>query len=241
MFSEAKHHVIYAISNAPIREVPYPHFLSDRIFPEEFYREMLAHLPEKDVFSSILDTSRIIDDREDSPYKNRQMINLSKDVITGFAEKDQPFWRNILKFFKSADFIRSILWKFEPYLKQRYPSGLETVEFRADIQLVRDSGGYHLGPHADTPKKVAVVLFYLPKTGDNPDLGTSIYVPKQEGFTCNSGQHHPPEDFHRVFTTPYLPNTALGFFKTLNSFHGVEPLSGKNIQRDLIQFSIRQV
>lgn len=241
MFSDAKQHAIYSIVNARIREFPYPHFVSDQIFPESFYQEILGHLPDKDDFTSMIDTDRVDDSREDSPYKNRLTVTLTEDVIGAFAKKDQAFWIEALKLLKDVDFIRIILWKFEPYLKQRYSSGLESVDFISDIQLIRDFEGYHLGPHSDLPEKVAVVLFYLPKTDENPNLGTSIYVPKQEGFTCNAGKHYLSKDFYRVFTAPYVPNTALGFFKTLNSFHGVEPFPDVNVQRDLIQFSIKQV
>lgn len=244
MFSAARQHAIYAIGNTRVREFPYPHFLGDGIFPEDFYQEILDRLPDKDNYSPITETGRIdTKGKEDlmTPYKNRFTITLTKDVVGNFAKKDQAFWLDTIRLLKNADFMRIILWKFEPYLRQRYPSGLDKIDFISDIQLIRDSEGYSLGPHADNPVKVAVLMLYLPQTADNPDLGTSVYVPKQEGFTCNVGKHYPVKDFHRVFTVPYVPNTALGFFKTTNSFHGVEPVSGPKVQRDLIQFSIKQL
>lgn len=241
MFSAARDHAIYTIGNTPVREFPYPHFLADCIFPEDFYQEILNRLPDKDTYSSIVDAGRAWDNIETSPYKNRFTITLNKNVIENFAKKDRSFWLDTIQLLKDVDFTRVILWKFDTYLRQRFPTHLDKVDFITDVQLVRDFEGYRLGPHTDIPEKVAVLLIYLPQTVDNSDLGTSIYVPKHEGFTCNGGKHHSAEDFNQFFTAPYVPNTALGFFKTNNSFHGVEPISGPKVQRDLIQYSIKQV
>jgi hypothetical protein len=37
---------------------------------------------------------------------------------------------------------------------------------------------------------------------------------------------------------PYVPSALFGFFKTPNSFHGVERITDAGIRRDILQFSI---
>jgi hypothetical protein len=86
-------------------------------------------------------------------------------------------------------------------------------------------------------EKVVVFLFYLARPGADEGLGTSLYMPRDDGFRCEGGLHHPREQFFRVATMPYRPNTLVGFFKTARSFHGVEPVTAPGASRDLIQLS----
>jgi hypothetical protein len=88
------------------------------------------------------------------------------------------------------------------------------------VRLSRDTPGYFIGPHTD--KEKMSILYYLAEDESKPHLGTSIYVPKQKGFKCNGRRHHPFEDFKRVKTIPYHPNTGFGFNRCDWSFHGVE-------------------
>jgi hypothetical protein len=101
------------------------------------------------------------------------------------------------------------------------------------VQLCRDYPGYSIGPHTDGGRDKETYLFYLAKDDSKPHLGTSIYT--REGFTCDGSKHHPREGFELVTTAPYLPNTGFHFFRTNNSFHGVEPTDSV---RDVLQVNI---
>ena len=50
------------------------------------------------------------------------------------------------------------------------------------MELIRDSGGYMLAPHTDSPKKILTLLIYIPNDNDNLNLGTSLYEPKDKEF-----------------------------------------------------------
>lgn len=97
---------------------------------------------------------------------------------------------------------------------------------------MRDETGYALGPHTDGPAKVVSVLSYLTHAL-RPQLGTSIYRPKQEGFTSAGGPHLPREDFDLLATLPYAPNILVAFPKTDDCFHGVEPVE-PGLRRDIL-------
>jgi hypothetical protein len=70
-------------------------------------------------------------------------------------------------------------------------------------------------------------------------LGTSLYVPKDSRFSCQGGPHYEFERFRRVLTMEYLPNTLFAFMKTPRAFHGVEPITQADVQRDLLLYDIR--
>ena len=242
MDPDVEQHVMHGIGNAPIRNYPYPHFYLENVFPKDFYGEMLGHLPSLNVYQSIAETGAVGWKGETAnPYKNRFIIRMRESEIERFDPQDRDFWEDFVAWLRSEQVIKFVLDKFLSSLRQRFKESLETVRFYPVIELVRDFTNYSLGPHSDNPKKVAVLIFYLPATADNPHLGTSIYVPKDPTFRCEGGPHYTRDWFKKVITMEYKPNSVFGFCKTSNSFHGVEPVVESDLQRDLVQFSISHV
>jgi hypothetical protein len=232
----------YSILNATIRFFPYPHFLADNVFPEEFYSEILKNMPPDEVFEVISETDRLAGkglNAEVKPTDNRLITYLNQETVSKFPSEIRPTWASLTDLLYGPEFVNILYQKFEPILRNKY-SAQSNISFSTRIQLIRDFTGYAIGPHSDQSKKVAVLIIYLPESTDNIELGTSIYVPKDTNFTCEGGPHYKSNKFDKVFTAPYVPNTALGFLKTDNSFHGVEPVSNVNAKkgRNLIQCSI---
>jgi hypothetical protein len=104
--------------------------------------------------------------------------------------------------------------------------------------LVEDVTKYALGPHTDSPKKVITMLFYLPRDLSQSHMGTSIYLPKDPAFRCQGGPHYKFDGFQRLHTMPFVPNSLFVFFKTDNSFHGVEPVTDPDTKRWLLLYDI---
>jgi hypothetical protein len=83
------------------------------------------------------------------------------------------------------------------------------------------------------------MLFYCPNDSRHPEIGTSIYIPKDPNFTCEGGPHYLFDGFQKVTTTPFVPNSVFCFLKTKTGFHGVEPVAEADTSRDLILYDIR--
>ena len=64
-----------------------------------------------------------------------------------------------------------------------------------------------------------------------------IYMPIDFKFTCSGGPHYKKENFNLVYTAPFKDNSAFGFVKTNNSFHGVEKVK-KTSNRWLLLYDI---
>lgn len=194
----ANNHLIYKLRNAIVKNYPYPHFYCENVFPDQFYRELLASLPAEAAYSNR--TTR---------YHGRQ-----------FAD---PTENPALSFMSEPDFVQNILKIFAPWVHQRYCNN--KLEVFHDLRLVRDGQGYQIGPHTDAAWKLVSLLFYLPEDYALERLGTSIYTPKDPNFTCAGGPHHSFDNFNLAYTAPFAPNSCFGFWKTSNSFHGVEPIT----------------
>lgn len=110
-------------------------------------------------------------------------------------------------------------------------------EYIVDAFLLKDLPGYKIGVHRDRLDKVVSALIYLPKDSSNKHAGTSIYKPKKEGFTCPIGQHYGFDEFEKVMTVPYEPNTMFAFLNTDHSFHGVEPC---DVERNILLINLNK-
>ena len=143
------------------------------------------------------------------------------------------------KILSSPYFLTSLLLMFKPWIIDRFGKGVD-YNYEVTIDLIRDCQKWALGPHTDQPINIAVILVYLPSDDTTSYLGTSIYTPKEPGFTCEGGPHHIQEKFNCANTLPYLPNSAVGFFKNNTSFHGVECVKKAGDVRNLIQISIME-
>ena len=87
-----------------------------------------------------------------------------------------------------------------------------------------------------------MLLLYLAPDDSAQHLGTSLYRPQQAGFSCPNSTHYAFDDFVRVKTAPYRANSLLAFVRSDVSFHGLEPLSERDVAttagRDVIQYVI---
>ena len=234
MSSHVSEHVLYRITNEPVRTHPFPHLYVRDVFPQDFYRELRAHLPPADAFRNLKALGRVSADYPDT----RQVFPVTPDNVQALGEPFATFWTWVAQQFLTGDFLRSMLLRFAPFLGQRWPS-LDGLRFHDEALIVRDSSTYALEPHTDTLKKVLSFLFYLPADGERAHLGTAIYTPKDPDFVCATGQHYPFDRFHLVTTMPYLPNSLFAFVRTGNSFHGVEPVAEADVQRELLLYDIK--
>lgn len=202
-------HVAYQICNAPLRTVPFPHIYVPDVFPRAFYTQLRSRLPTDAEYVTGA-----------SNYNGRR-----------FADPDAI---DILSPFREAFFTQIAMYPFEKHIQKRFPNGFTPY---TDLRLIRDCRNYAIGPHTDAPWKVLSYLFYLPPDYNLRQYGTSIYLPKDGVFRCPGGPHHKFEDFTRIYTAPFLPNSLLAFFKTDFSFHGVDPIPVE-CERDVLLWNL---
>jgi hypothetical protein len=232
--SDVDLHVQYRIANAPMREFPYPHLYIRDIFPEDFYARLRANLPSEEHLRTLRSLGRVGGDYPDT----RLVMPLQPEYTARLEPAQRSFWEGLAGWMLGSAFGQLMVAKFAPYLRDRFEN-LATQRFADEVLIVRDRTAYSLGPHTDALHKVLSFLFYLPPDASMAHLGTSVYVPKDPQFTCRGGPHHPFDRFRRMLTMEYLPNTLFAFMKTPRAFHGVEPITEENVQRDLLLYDIR--
>jgi len=232
MFSDAELQLAYKVGNVPLSGFPYPHFYLQDVFPMDFYRRIQKNLPDPEAMLPIEEARPV------RGYKERFVLELSDAHLSRLPEEKRAFWKEFNHWLVTAgNFGELVFNKFRPLIQQRFGNN-PNLEFHAETLLVQDITNYKLGPHTDSPRKVVTMLFYLPPDDSQRHMGTSIYLPKDPAFTCQGGPHHPHDQFVRLHTNPFLPNSMFAFFKTNNSFHGVEPVADPDCRRWLLLYDI---
>ena len=239
MHIDVNEHVMYKIANEPILTYPYPHFFIQSIFPESFYDSMLSNLPPTSKYTSIAETGRVTR----GSYKERFIISLP-DGIEALDTPQQDFWIALTSWLLGDDFLKLLVDKFRPFITERFSgSQAKKTTLAPTALLIRDFQNYSIVPHQDAPHRLLALMFYMPHDDSTPHVGTSIYRAidsnvKFEEVGGGAGGHYPRECFKEIKRMDYLPNSFYGFFRTDDSFHGVE-LVEEPVERNSLLYYIR--
>jgi hypothetical protein len=234
MSFDAEQHVHYRVANAPIRTHPFPHFYVDDVFPAAFYSELRQRLPGQNGYTRIDETGSVAK----GAYPERFVCSLAElEEGEANAGGGTAFWADFSSWLLGDAFAALILGRFRPFFPDRFGENVEP-RIELDARLVRDVTNYAISPHTDSPRKLVSLLFYLPADDSMRHLGTSLYAPKDPAFRCPGTGHHPFENFKKIATMEYRPNTLLAFFKTDRAFHGVDRITDTNVVRDLLLYNI---
>lgn len=232
MYSDAELALAYKFANAPLRTFPYPHLYIEDVFPKDFYDRLQASIPDPSVMIPIAEARPV------KGYEERFVLEIADEKRQATLPPDKrEFWREFATWLCSGRFASMALQKFQPFVQQRFKRG-PAPDFYNEALLVEDITKYALGPHTDSPRKVITMLFYLPKDLSQSHIGTSIYLPKDPAFRCPGGPHYQFDNFMRLHTMPFVPNSLFVFVKTDNSFHGVEPVTDPDTRRWLLLFDV---
>lgn len=229
-FQDMDSHFSARIADAPIQTEPFPHCYIRDVFPPDFYQAILKALPADDCYANY-----------PPPYEARLFFNLDPPT----AGKLGRFWQEFEGWINSQPFLGRMADKFASFLPHTYchrkalvdkSTVGDAVGIGCRTLVTRDYGDFALGPHSDSTNKFITAIFYLPKDERFSSFGTSIYRPKEAGFTDFSSRHYKHDQFDLIRTFPNLPNSLFLFVKTENSFHGVEPGDYPNDGRNLLMW-----
>ncbi|HEX5732710.1 MAG TPA: hypothetical protein VF131_07740 [Blastocatellia bacterium] len=223
------------LRTAQVIEDPYPHYYLEDVFPSEYYQSLLSHLPS----SSVYDNLFAVTDLKLDHFRHRDQRDLNEGWTAMLPDEIRDFWIDFNRWFMGPELARMALHAFAEPMRERFGDEESWPEVSVEAQFIRHRAGYFLGPHSDLYTKLVVMLFYLAPDDSLAQVGTSLYRPKDPGFTCPDSKHYSFDDFVKVKTAPYKRNSLLAFMRSDRSFHGLEPLSERDVAagpRDLIQY-----
>ena len=215
---------------------PFPFVYINNLFPPAYYEIMSSHFPSIEEMGSLSSTGRV-------SYDQQRYVSLfSEKGLSSLSEQKKEFWCRFNNLLSSVFFTSAVLSKFNTYIQSAfYLKDDSSFQLYSDSLLVRDLTNYSIGPHTDLPARLVSMLFYMPDTDQYKQYGTSIYKSKDPSFLCPGGPHYKFDDFERIGTAPFLPNSLFMFVRTPKSFHGVEKILHQDIQRKLLISNLRRI
>jgi hypothetical protein len=239
---DIEEYVLYQVANAPLATYPFPHFYVRPVFPEDFYRRMLDALPDTEALTPYNESANIayVDASgalRKGRFEPRYVADLETLEVEETAGRRGDAWRSLRSWLPGVRFRDAVVRKFARGVAQRF-GGEVKLRTEVEVRFVRDLTDYSIAPHTDVPDKLVSLLFYLPRDESLRHLGTSLYVPRDPTLRCDGRRRHPFEAFKKAFTAEFLPNSVLGFLKTDQAFHGVEPIGDQGIERNVLLYNI---
>ena len=243
--------IAYKVYNSKLNFYPFAHGQIENFLPAELINAVIDHWPSQKEFTSNKDSGSVHNTEgegipEDHPYNFRHQIALTdKQEIENITGENFEFWKSFTEILCSRKIINAFIALYAQNLVKRFNLKefndlFKKMTYVPRIHLIHDKTNYALGPHTDNEGKVIVILIYFEsdlEEGKN-SLGTSVYIPKSPGFSCTRGIHHKHEDFIRVFSANFQKNNAFSFCRSDKSFHGVEKVQERSVERKLLQYSL---
>ena len=224
-------HVIETIRSAQVVQSPYCYCKIDNLFPDDFYQQLMKYKP------TILQMTPIPDGgTASSHYQNRFSLELEDKPMGKLGEEQRQFIEEFTSWILGEEVLLALLNLYKPFIQQQ---NIKNVVASTRGLFTKDLQGYSIAPHTDTMIRLITGVLYLPNDRDHPHLGTSVYEPKKHGFECDGTRHHVFENFDLLNTACYKPNSALFFLRSMNSFHGVEPIT-EDYERDCMIYVLKK-
>ncbi|MEB3214393.1 MAG: hypothetical protein VKL39_23800 [Leptolyngbyaceae bacterium] len=232
--------ILYSIVNTPIRDYPFPHQIVKEIVGDRELLELEKNFPRT---GSFLPQSVVFNGPEDYSDQSRRVIDLFDLDPSRYphwkSSDEHKFWNDFRSHLCSTYTANLILKKYADLISKHPFSqrvGKANTDYKFHLMLQSDSSQYEIPPHTQDPIEIFVMIIYLPNSSNRSSSGTSIYRPKSDSFTDIGHGRFNRDDFYLVKTSPYKNKSGICFLKTLDSWHGVELLTGEYL-RNSIYFS----
>jgi hypothetical protein len=235
----------FSYDHLQLRYEPFPIGIARPLMDDALYGELLDSYPDIVLFESHAEYGKA-----GKKYALTEKLNPKK--YYQFI-KSTPIWRDFHDWVTRGNFIRNTVMalkerdvdlgyefpdRFE-YLKRRmkdirngrFCSSQPPLSARFEFSALPANGG-QVVPHTDATRKLITLVVSMVRENDWNSAyggGTDANRPKNPRLNYNYGNSHAEfEDMEVIDTFEFMPNQAVLFVKTFNSWHSVRPMTGTN-------------
>lgn len=227
---DAKDFVLRSIETTRVRSKPFASYVHlCRVFPRKLYREMTEYFPPKEALAPAKLTSHKLRYKIDRVGSLLDLPEAMKKTFKNFT-KTVEVWSKAEEILLSERLRETVFRKLE----------VDEVEKKTrskDFRIQMDVGGFTLGPHPDSPKKIVTLMLYFPKEEEEESnkklFGTCLYTKEQyETFADNDEGKEVLPSCEKKFL--FEPNTGYAFKVGEESYHGVDDIPPRCERRTLL-------
>ncbi|MGA7275689.1 MAG: hypothetical protein WBX14_12650, partial [Candidatus Udaeobacter sp.] len=163
-----------SVRNAHADDAPFYHLRFDRVFPDDFYAEMLEAMPVAEDYRAMSGKSKMGSTRTDGK-PTRAKIDLFPEYIRHLPPKKRAVWDVAGRILRSKEVESAFMQRLAPGLERRFGTNFAKVQMYPLPILTRDIPGYRIFKHTDSLWKGITVQFYLPPDNSTPHVGTIFH------------------------------------------------------------------
>src|ERR1700745_73194 len=213
--------VAKSVRNALADDAPFYHLRFERVFPEDFYAEMVEEMPVAEDYRAMSGKSKVGSSRPDGK-PTRTKIDLFPEYVRHLPPKKRGVWDVVGRVLRSGEVNAAFVQRLAPGLRARFGEDFAQVNMYPVPILTRDIPGYRIFKHTDSLWKGITVQFYLPEDTSTPHIGTIFHEGLPNGRKPKKAQ------------MPFSPNTGYAFAVDDNTWHSADPVGPEVNTRDSI-------
>src|SRR6266481_8163928 len=138
--------VVESVQTAPADEAPFYHLRFDRVFPDDFYVEMLQAMPMPEDYRAMSGKSKMGSSRPDGK-PTRAKIDLFPEYVRHLPQTKRAVWDVAGRVLRSKEVESAFVQRLAPGLKRRFGANFEKVQMYPVPILTRDIPGYRIFKH----------------------------------------------------------------------------------------------
>ena len=213
--------VAESVRNAREGSVPFYHLQFDRVFPPDFYAEMLRTMPNENDYRPMSGKSKMGSSRPDGK-PTRTKIDLFPEYIRHLPAEKFAVWDVVGRVLRSDQVKAALIQHLAPGLKRRFGENFASVGMYPVPILTRDVPGYRVFKHTDSLWKGITVQLYLPSDNSHTHIGTIFHEELPDGSKPKRMQ------------MPFAPNAGYAFAVSNDTWHSAKPVGPEVKTRDSI-------
>src|SRR5215831_6871045 len=132
--------VANSVQNAHAEEAPFLYLRFDRVFPDDFYAEMLEAMPVSEDYRAMSGKSKMGSSRADGK-PTRTKIDLFPEYVRNLPAKKREVWALAGRVLRSKELNAAFVQRLAPGLKDRFGENFATVNMYPVPILTRDIPG----------------------------------------------------------------------------------------------------
>jgi hypothetical protein len=201
-------------------EKPFFHLEFDRVFPEDVYDAMIAHMPNAADYRPLpgRNGGNLLEDGSSTRVK----IDLFPEFTRHLPEPKRTTWDLVGRALTSAEVQAAFVRRLAPGLERRFGEAYAETGMYPIPVLTRDIPGYRITPHTDTRWKGITVQLYLPRDDANTNIGTIFHDQLPDGSLPKATQMR------------FARNSGYAFAVGDNTWHSADPVGAEVKTRDSI-------
>jgi hypothetical protein len=200
---------------------PFYHLQFGRVFPPDFYAEMLRTMPDDNDYRPMSGKTKMGSSRPDGK-PTRTKIDLFPEYIRHLPAEKLEVWDLVGQALRSEKVKKALIEKLGPGLQKRFGKKFDSVGMYPVPILTRDIPGYRVFKHTDSLWKGITCQLYLPADDSNKNIGTIFHERLPDGRKPRRTQ------------MPFAPNSGYAFAVAADTWHSADPVGPEVKTRDSI-------